>query len=128
MSAKPWPTSCPQPSVSSSVTKVGLSPLHHSSILSLLPSFPVAYYFLYRRAIRLSHVIYTVSQEEMSIFWEVTVSVILSKIVCLYVCPIAVSEIELFHCTRVWIWCPIWSFTPAVLRPVRFLFMGSDEE
>ena len=32
--------------------------------------------------------IYRVSQEEMSIFWEVTVSVILSKKVYMYMCPI----------------------------------------
>jgi hypothetical protein len=31
----------------------------------------------------------------MSIFWEVIISVILSK----KLCPISVSEIELFHCT-----------------------------
>jgi hypothetical protein len=30
-----------------------------------------------------------VSQEERSVFWEVTVSVILSKKVYMYVCPIA---------------------------------------
>jgi hypothetical protein len=29
-----------------------------------------------------------VSQEERSIFWEVTVSVILSKKLCMYLCPI----------------------------------------
>jgi hypothetical protein len=32
--------------------------------------------------------IYSVSQEEMSIFWEVIVSVILSKKVYVYMCPI----------------------------------------
>jgi hypothetical protein len=32
--------------------------------------------------------IYTMSQEEMSIFWEVIVSVILSKRVYMYMCPI----------------------------------------
>jgi hypothetical protein len=32
--------------------------------------------------------IHRVSQEEMSIFWEVIVSVILSKKVCMYMCPI----------------------------------------
>jgi hypothetical protein len=40
------------------------------------------------------------SQEEMSIFWEVTVSVILSTN-CICTCLIfrTFSEIELFHCT-----------------------------
>jgi hypothetical protein len=66
--------------------------------------------------------IYRVPQEETSIFWEVTVSVILSKKLYVYMCPIpngfrdraislfffilprtcvlfrTVSEIELFHC------------------------------
>jgi hypothetical protein len=32
--------------------------------------------------------LYRVSQEEMSVFWEVTVSVILSKGVYMYMCPI----------------------------------------
>jgi hypothetical protein len=40
------------------------------------------------------------SQEEKSIFWEVIVSVILSKkITCTYVLFGRVSEIELFYCT-----------------------------
>lgn len=51
-------SSCPQPSVRSSVSKVGLLPLYNSRTLLLLPSFPVAHYFLYRRAIPLRHVIY----------------------------------------------------------------------
>jgi hypothetical protein len=34
------------------------------------------------------HKLYRVSQEERSIFWEVTVSVILSKRVYKYICPI----------------------------------------
>jgi hypothetical protein len=33
-------------------------------------------------------VIYRVSQEEISVFWEVIVSVILSKRVFMYMCPI----------------------------------------
>jgi hypothetical protein len=40
-----------------------------------------------------------VPQEERSIFWEVIVSVILSKNVYMNMCPIPVSAIELFHCT-----------------------------
>ena len=73
--------------------------------------------------------LYRVSQEEMSILWEVIISVILAqKCMCTRVLFWMVSEIELFHCTGVWIWCPILSFTPAVLRPVKFLFMGLDEE
>jgi hypothetical protein len=31
---------------------------------------------------------YRVSQEEMSVFWEVIVSVIIRKKVCIYMCPI----------------------------------------
>ena len=73
--------------------------------------------------------IYRMSQEEMSIFCEVIVSLILSKkCICTRVLLRKVSEIVLFHCTGVWIWHPILSFTPAVLRPVTFLFMGLDEE
>jgi hypothetical protein len=33
--------------------------------------------------------IYMVSQEERSIFWEVIVSVIQSKSVCMYMCPVS---------------------------------------
>jgi hypothetical protein len=41
-----------------------------------------------------------VSQGERSIFWEVTVSGILSKMyICTFVLFRTVSEIELFHCT-----------------------------
>jgi len=32
--------------------------------------------------------LYRMSQEEMSVFWEVIVSVILSKKVCMYMCSI----------------------------------------
>jgi hypothetical protein len=39
------------------------------------------------------------SQEERSILWEVIVLVILSRRVYMCMCPIMVSEIELFHCT-----------------------------
>jgi hypothetical protein len=42
------------------------------------------------------------SYEERSIFWEVTVTVIQSKEVYMYmyVCPVPnISEIQLFHCT-----------------------------
>jgi hypothetical protein len=44
--------------------------------------------------------LYRVSQEESSIFWEVTVSAILSK-KCTCTCVLfrTVSEIQLFHCT-----------------------------
>jgi hypothetical protein len=43
---------------------------------------------------------YRVSHEEGSIFWEVTVSVILSKIsICTCILFGTVSEIQLFHCT-----------------------------
>jgi len=46
-------------------------------------------------------ILYRVSQEEMSIFWEVIVSVILSKKVYIYTSVLlrTVSEIEIFHCT-----------------------------
>jgi hypothetical protein len=54
------------------------------------------------------YTIYRVSQEERSIFWEVIVSVILSKrCICTYVLFRTASERELFHCTLVWIWRPI---------------------
>jgi hypothetical protein len=44
--------------------------------------------------------LYRMSQEEKSILWEVTVSVILRKIcVCARVLFRTFSEIELFHCT-----------------------------
>jgi hypothetical protein len=36
----------------------------------------------------LKRVIYRVSQEERSVFWEVTVSAILNKKVYIYICPI----------------------------------------
>jgi hypothetical protein len=61
--------------------------------------------------------IYRVSQEERSIFWEVIVSVILSK--KLYrTCVLfrTVSEIEPFDCIVVWLGCPVLSFPPALLR------------
>ena len=57
--------------------------------------------------------------EEGSIFWEVIVSVILSKkknCICTCVLFRTFSEIELFHCTVVWIWRPIMPFPPAVRR------------
>jgi hypothetical protein len=75
--------------------------------------------------------LYRVSREEISIFWEVIVLVILEKkctCMCTYVLFRMVSEIELFHCTGVWIWHPILYFTAAVLRPIRFLFMRLDKE
>jgi TctA family transporter len=43
-------------------------------------------------------IIYRMFQEEMSIFWEVIISIILSKKLYMYMCTILVSEIELFHC------------------------------
>jgi hypothetical protein len=44
--------------------------------------------------------IYRMSQEERSVFWEVIVSVILSKkCICTFVLFRTVSETELFHCT-----------------------------
>ena len=70
-----------------------------------------------------------VSQEGMSIFWDVIASVMLCTKFYMYLCAIGtVSEIKLFYRTGVWIWRPKLSFTPAVLGPVRFLFIGSDEE
>jgi len=61
--------------------------------------------------------IYKVFQGEMSIFFEVIVSVILSK-KCICACVLfrTVSEMELFHCTRFWIWRQIVYVTPAVRR------------
>jgi hypothetical protein len=43
--------------------------------------------------------LYRGSEEEMSIFKEVIVSVILSNKVSMHMCPTPVSEIDLFHCT-----------------------------
>ena len=45
--------------------------------------------------------LYRVSQEERSIFWEVILSVILSKNIYMYTCPIlnGFNGIELFECT-----------------------------
>jgi hypothetical protein len=45
------------------------------------------------------NLIYSVSQDERSIFWEITVSAILRKKVYMSMCPIPVSEIELFEYT-----------------------------
>ena len=61
--------------------------------------------------------IYRVSQEASSIFCEVTVSVIISK-KCISTCVLfqTSAEMELFHCTVVWIWRPILSVPPAALR------------
>jgi hypothetical protein len=45
--------------------------------------------------------LYRMSKEEGSIFWEVIVSVVLSRNVCICTCILfrTVSGIELFHCT-----------------------------
>jgi hypothetical protein len=48
--------------------------------------------------------VYRVSQEERSILLEVKLSVRM------------VSELELFHCTIVWIGPPVLSIPPAILR------------
>jgi hypothetical protein len=63
------------------------------------------------------NLIYRVSQEERSIFWEVTVSVILSKM-CKCTCVLfrTVSEIELFHCT-----------VPKLLIRNRYYACSSDD-
>ena len=47
-----------------------------------------------------------------------------SKQKSIYVLFRTVSEIELFHCTGVWIWRRILSFTPAIPRRVRFCLCG----
>jgi hypothetical protein len=62
--------------------------------------------------------IYRVFQEERTIFWEVIVSVILSK--KLYKNSVSVlfrtvSEIEPFDCIVVWLRVPVLSIPPALL-------------
>jgi len=46
----------------------------------------------------------------------------------MYMGPILNSFRELLHCTGVGTWHPILSFAPAILRPIRFSYMGLDEE
>jgi hypothetical protein len=62
-----------------------------------------------------------VSQEERTIFWEVIVSVILSKKLYMNMCPIPNG----FHDRAilvVWLGRPVLSFLPALLREGRSIF------
>jgi hypothetical protein len=64
---------------------------------------------------------YRVSHEERSIFWEVIVSVILSKKLYMIMCPIPKG----FRDTAisvVWLGRPVLSFPPALLREGRSIF------
>jgi hypothetical protein len=68
--------------------------------------------------------IYRVTQEERTIFWEVIVSVILSKELYLNMCPIPNG----FRDTAilvVWLGRPVLSFSPALLREGRSIFWRS---
>jgi len=66
------------------------------------------------------------SQEEILVFWEVIISVILSKIMYMYTCPIpngfrytTISQYRSLNSAP--------TILSVILRPVRFLFMGLDE-
>jgi hypothetical protein len=59
-------------------------------------------------------------REGRSIFWEVIVSVILIKKLC--VLFRTVSEIEPFDCIVVWLGRPVLTFLPALLREGRSIF------
>jgi len=60
--------------------------------------------------------IYRVSQEERSIFWEIIVLVILSKKKTLYVHVTYSERFPSVSLYSFWIWRPILSSPPAVLR------------
>jgi hypothetical protein len=65
--------------------------------------------------------IYRVSQEERSIFWEVIVSVILSKNLYMKMCPIPNGFRERAILV-VWLGRTVLSFPPALLREGRSIF------
>jgi len=46
------------------------------------------------------------------------------KCKCTWVLFWKISEIELFHCTGVWIWHPILSFAPTILHSLDFCLWG----
>jgi hypothetical protein len=59
--------------------------------------------------------IYRVSQEEKSIFWEVILSIILSKKLYMNICPIA-NDFRDRAILVVWLGRPVLSLPPALLR------------
>jgi hypothetical protein len=65
--------------------------------------------------------IYRVFQEERTIFWEVIVSVILSKKLYMNVCPIP-NGFRDRAILVVWLGRPVLSFPPALLREGRSIF------
>jgi hypothetical protein len=62
-----------------------------------------------------------VSQEERTIFWEVIVSVILSKKLYMNMCPIP-NRFRNRVILVVWLVRPVLSFPPALLREGRSIF------
>jgi hypothetical protein len=62
-----------------------------------------------------------VSQEERTIFWEVIVSVIISKKLYMNMCPIPNSFRDR-PILVVWLGSPVLSFPPALLREGRSVF------
>jgi hypothetical protein len=65
--------------------------------------------------------IYRVSQEERSIFWEVIVSVILSKNLYMNMCPIP-NGLRDRAILVVWLGHPVLTFPPALLWEGRSIF------
>jgi hypothetical protein len=66
--------------------------------------------------------IYRVSQEERTIFWEVIVSVVLSKKLYMNMCPIPKGFRDRAILV-VWLGRPVLSFPPALLRERRSIFL-----
>jgi hypothetical protein len=67
------------------------------------------------------HDLYRVSQEERTIFWEVIVSVILSKKLYMNMCPI-LKGFRDRAILVVWLGRPVLSFPPALLWEGRSIF------
>ena len=63
-------------------------PVHNSEILNLRARYEVDQCQGNSKNVRILPVVYRVSQEERSVFWEVIVSVILSKKLYMNMCPI----------------------------------------
>jgi hypothetical protein len=87
----PPPTIHPPPPVARSICRL---PNSYKDITLMMASAmfaerlqPSIFYEVYSRKPKL-HLLYRVFQEERSLFWEVIVSVILSKKVYMYTCPI----------------------------------------
>jgi hypothetical protein len=65
--------------------------------------------------------LYRVSQEERTIFWEVIVSIILSKKLYMNMCPIP-NGFRDRAILVVWLGRPVLSFPPTLLREGRLIF------